>query len=60
MHQLTQLGHDHHRQLLADAGQQRPAERLLALARATRHAGRAGRMRRAERQARRLRAQIDA
>jgi hypothetical protein len=61
MHQLTQLGHDHHRQLLAEAGQQRPAERLLALARATRHGGRAGRrMRRAERQARRLRAQIDA
>jgi hypothetical protein len=61
MHQLTLLGYDHHRQRLADADQQRSAERLLALARATRRAGRAGRrVRRAERQARRLRAQVDA
>jgi hypothetical protein len=61
MHQLTQLGADAHRQRLACADQQRPAERLLALARATRRAQRAGRrMRRAERQARRLRAQRDA
>jgi hypothetical protein len=61
MHQLTQLGHDHHRQLLADAGQQRPAERLLALAQAARRTERAGRrMRRAERHARRLRAQTGA
>jgi hypothetical protein len=62
MHQLTQLGHDHHHhQRLAYADQQRPAERLLALARATRRAERAGRrMRRVERRAQRLRAQLDA
>jgi hypothetical protein len=58
MHQLTQLGHDRHRDRLAYADQQRPAERLLALRRATRRAERAERqMRRAARQARRLRAQ---
>jgi hypothetical protein len=51
MYQLTQLGHDLYRERLARAEAQRPAERLLALARATR---------RAERQARRLRAQLDA
>jgi len=49
---------------MAYADQQRPAERLLALARATRRAERAERaerrMRRAERQARRLRAQLGA
>ena len=33
MHQLTQLGHDRHRDRLAYADQQRPAERLLALRR---------------------------
>jgi hypothetical protein len=61
MHQLTQLGGDAHRQRLAQADQQRSAERLLALSRATRRAERAGRrMRRAERQARRLRAQLEA
>jgi hypothetical protein len=38
MYQLTQLGHDRHRQQLAHAEAQRPAERLLALARATRRA----------------------
>jgi hypothetical protein len=61
MHQLTQLGHDRHRDRLAYADQQRPAERLLALRRATRRAERAERqMRRAARQARRLRAQLQA
>jgi hypothetical protein len=61
MHQLTQLASDLHHQRLARAEQQRPAERLLALARATRRAERAERrMRRAERQARRLRAQLHA
>jgi len=61
MHQLTQLAGDHHRQRLAHAESQRTAERLLALARATRRAGRAERrMRRAARQARRLRAQLHA
>ncbi|HEY5356671.1 MAG TPA: hypothetical protein VIJ82_03100 [Streptosporangiaceae bacterium] len=61
MYQLTQLGHDLHREQLAHADQQRPAERLLALARATRRAERAERrMRRAARQARRLRAQLQA
>jgi hypothetical protein len=61
MHQLTQLAGDLHRQRLTHADQQRPAERLLALARATRRADRAGRrMRRAARQARRLRAQLGA
>jgi hypothetical protein len=61
MYQLTQLGHDRHRQRLAHAEVQRPAERVLALARATRRAERAERrLRRAERQARRLRAQLHA
>jgi hypothetical protein len=59
MYQLIQLGHDMHRQRLAAAEAQRPAERVLALARATRRAERAERrLRRAERQARRLRAQL--
>ena len=61
MHQLTQLANDHHRELLAHAGRQRPAQCLLALARATRGADRAARrMRRADRQARRLRSQLEA
>ena len=60
MYQLTQLAADRHRQRLAAAAQ-RPAERTLALARATRRAERAERgMRRAARQARRLRAQLQA
>ena len=61
MYQLTQLARDQHRQRLADAAQQRPAQRVLALARATRRAERAERrLRRAARQARRLRAQLQA
>ncbi len=61
MYQLTQLASDVHRQRLAHAEQQRPAQRLLALRHATRRAERAGqRMHRAERQARRLRAQLGA
>jgi hypothetical protein len=61
MYQLTRLGHDLHRQRLAQAEAQRPAERVLALTRATRRAERAERrLRRAERQARRLRAQLHA
>ena len=61
MYQLTQLAADVHRQRLAHADAQRPAERLLALARATRRAERAERrLRRSERQARRLRAQLHA
>ena len=61
MHQLTQLASEVHHQRLAARRQQRPAERLLALARATRRAERAERrMRRAARQARRLRAQLQA
>ena len=61
MHQLTQLADDQHHERLAAAGQQRPGQRALALARATRRAERAERrMRRAERQARRLRAQLEA
>lgn len=61
MHQLTQLASGLHRQRLAHAEQQRPAQRLLALRRATRRAERAGqRMRRAARQAQRLRAQLGA
>jgi hypothetical protein len=61
MHQLTQLAADTHRQRLAYAEAQRPAERLVALARATRRAERAERrLRRAARQARRLRAQLNA
>jgi hypothetical protein len=61
MHQLTQLAADRHRHRLAHAQAQRPAQRLLALAQATRRAECAERrMRRAERQARRLRAQLHA
>jgi len=61
MDQLTQLAGDRQHQLLANAETQRPAERLLALARATRRAERAERrMRRAARHARRLRAQLQA
>jgi hypothetical protein len=61
MHQLTQLADDLHRQRLADADRQRPAMRLLALARATRRAERAERrLRRAARRARRLHAQLEA
>jgi hypothetical protein len=61
MHQLTQLASEAHHQRLAHAEAQRPAERLVALARATRRAERAERrMRRAARQARRLRAQLQA
>jgi hypothetical protein len=61
MHQLTLLGGDGHWQRLAHADQLRPAERLLALSRADRRAGRAGRrLRRADRQARGLRAQLEA
>jgi hypothetical protein len=61
MHQLTQLASDQHRQRPADAEARRPAERVLALARATRRAERAERrLRRAARQARRLRAQLQA
>ena len=61
MYQLTQLAADRHRQRLAHAGQQRPTQRALALARATRRAERAERhLRRAARQARRLRAQLQA
>jgi hypothetical protein len=43
MHQLTQLAGDLHRQRLTHADRQRPAGRLLALARATRRADRARR-----------------
>jgi hypothetical protein len=61
MHQLTQLADDQHRQRLTAAEAQRPAERVLALARATRRAERAERrLRRAARTARRLRAQLQA
>jgi len=61
MYQLTQLGHDLYRERLAHAQAQRPAERLLALARASSRAERAERRaRRAARQARRLRAQLQA
>jgi hypothetical protein len=61
MDQLTQLAADHQHHLLSNAQAQRPAERLLAMARATRRAERAERrMRRAARQARRLRAQLQA
>ena len=48
MYQLTQLAADQHRQRLAAAEAQRPAERAER------------RMRRADRQARRLRAQLHA
>ena len=58
---MDQLADDAHRQQLAHAQAQRPAERVLALARATRRAERAERrMRRAARQARRLRTQLQA
>jgi len=61
MYQLTQLAADRHRQRLVAAEAQRPAERALALARATRRAERAERrLRRVARQARRLRAQLHA
>ena len=61
MYQLTQLAAARHHERLATAAQQRPAQRALALARATRRAERAERrMRRAARQARRLRAQLHA
>jgi hypothetical protein len=58
MYQLTQFAAGRHRQRLAAAERQCPADRALALARATRRAERAERrLRRAARQARRLRAQ---
>ena len=62
MHQLTiqQFADDRRRQQLTDAAQQRPAQRLLALRRATRRTERAERrIRRAVRQAQRLRAQLE-
>ena len=58
MDQLIRLADDQRHQLLAHADQQRPAERLLVLARATRRAER--RMRRAARQARRMCARLPA
>ena len=59
MYQLTQLASEVYRQRLADAARQRPAQRLLALHRATRRGQRAWRrMHHADRQARRLRAQL--
>ena len=61
MYQLTQLAAAQQRERLAAAGQQLPAQRALALARATRRAERAERrLRRAARQARRLHAQLQA
>jgi hypothetical protein len=61
MDQLTQLAADRDRQRLAYAQALQPAQRVLALARATRRAERAERrMRRAARQARRLRALLHA
>lgn len=58
MYQITQFANDEYQQRLARAERRRPAERALALQRATRSAERAGRrMRRAERQVRRLRTQ---
>jgi hypothetical protein len=39
VHQFTQLAYDLHRQRLAYAAQQRPAQHLLALHRAARRAG---------------------
>jgi DNA-binding PadR family transcriptional regulator len=57
VYQLTQLGHDLYRERLADADAQRPAQRALALARATCRAERAERrLRRAARQAQQLHA----
>jgi len=61
MHQFTQLAADHHRQRLAHAEAHRTAERLVALARATRRADRAEqRLRRATRRIHLLRAQLQA
>ena len=61
MDQLTQLAASQQHQLIAHAEAQRPAQRLLALARATRRAQRAERRaRRVTRHARRLRAQLQA
>jgi hypothetical protein len=61
MYQLTQLADHQNRQQFADAEAQRPAQRVLALARATRRAERAERrLRRAAHAARRLRAQLHA
>jgi hypothetical protein len=61
MDQLTQLAGDRRHEWLADAEAQRPAQRTLALSRATRRAERAERrLRRAARQARRLRAALQA
>jgi hypothetical protein len=61
MYQLTQLADDQHYERFAAAQAQRPAQRALALARATRRAERAERrLRRAERAERRLRAQLAA
>jgi hypothetical protein len=61
MYQLTQVAVGQHRQRLAAAEAQRPAQRALALARATRRAERAERrLRRAARQVRWLRAQLQA
>jgi hypothetical protein len=42
IHQFTQLASEMHRQRLAHADQQRPAQRLLALSRATRRPERVG------------------
>jgi len=57
MYQLTQLGSVIYQERLASVEQQRPAERVLAMRRATRRAERAERrMHRAERQVQRLRA----
>ena len=60
MHQLAQqLADERHRQRLADAAQQHPAQLLLALRRATRRAERAERrMRRAARRTQRLRTRL--
>jgi len=61
MDQLTQLAGERDRQRLTYAEAQRPARRVLALARATRRAQRAEqRARRAARQARRLRTRLQA
>jgi hypothetical protein len=61
MYQHTQLAFDRHRERLAHAAQQRTAQHLLALRRATRRAERAEqRMRRATRHARQLRTQLEA
>jgi hypothetical protein len=58
MYQLTQLAASQHRQQLAAAEAERPAQRALALAWATRRTERAERrMRRATRQAQQMRAQ---